>query len=107
MKVVFSNIISNAIQAIGERDGNIIIRTSEAKHNIVLEFEDSGLGILPKDLPRIFDPLFTTKQTGTGLGLVSCKTVIEQHGGKIEAKNAKNGGAIFIVTLPKNLSSNI
>ena len=84
MEVVFTNILKNAIQAIGNKDGTINISISHKSRFAVIEFADSGPGISEKDLPRVFDPLFTTKQEGTGLGLSSCKNIIEQHGGKIE-----------------------
>ncbi len=51
-----------------------------------MEFEDSGLGIPRENLDKVFEPLFTTKQRGTGLGLASCKNIVEQFGGKISVK---------------------
>ena len=98
IQVVFSNLILNAIQAIDKDDGRILIRTFESEKDFVIEFEDSGSGIIPDNVSRIFDPLFTTKQTGTGLGLVICKTIIEQHGGIITVKTSPT---IFTITLPK------
>ncbi len=98
IQVVFSNLVINAVQAIGKDDGRILIRTFESEKDFVIEFEDSGSGIKPDNVSRIFDPLFTTKQTGTGLGLVSCKTIIEQHGGIISVKTPPT---IFTITLPK------
>jgi signal transduction histidine kinase len=85
--VVFSNLISNAIQAIGEIKGSITINVETKENRAIIEFIDSGPGISKENLPKIFEPLFTTKQTGTGLGLVSCKNIIEQHHGKISVKN--------------------
>ena len=83
IEVVFTNILRNAVQAIGNKDGTINIRLSKEDGYAVIEFEDSGSGIPESALPRIFDPLFTTKQEGTGLGLPSCKNIVDRHGGKI------------------------
>ena len=69
--------------------------------NITIEISDTGSGI-PEDIKdKIFEPLFTTKQKGTGLGLVSCRNIIEQHGGKIWAESeAGKGGTTMSITLP-------
>lgn len=86
LTIVFINIITNAIQVIG-KSGTIKIRFQENPSQYIIEVEDTGKGILDEDLQKIFDPIFTTKQEGTGLGLTSCKSIIEQHGGTISAKN--------------------
>ena len=99
LEAAFSNILSNSIDAIGENKGNITIRTKTDENNLILEFEDSGTGISKENLDKIFDPLFTTKQQGTGLGLASVKSIIEVHGGKISVKSPPT---IFIITLPQN-----
>ena len=97
LEMVFVNIIANAVHAI-ENIGKIVIRIKETKENIIIEIEDSGPGI-PKDvLPKIFEPLFTTKLKGTGLGLASCKNIIEKHNGTI---TVKNNPTTFTITLPK------
>ena len=81
-EILFYNLIINSIQEISNNDGYITIRLKENKKNIEIEIEDSGN--LPIDnLNKIFDPLFTTKQSGTGLGLASCKNILEQMGGKL------------------------
>ncbi len=85
--IVFKNLILNSIQAIGNQEGNITIRYDEEPKFIIIEFEDSGTGIDESKLSEIFEPLITTKQTGTGLGLVSCRNIIENHDGTITAKN--------------------
>lgn len=97
LSTAFTNLVLNAIQAINEK-GIIEIRLRENKDEIVIEFEDSGKGIPKKSQEKIFEPLFTTKQTGTGLGLASVKSIIESHGGTISVTSPPT---IFTVTLPK------
>jgi signal transduction histidine kinase len=106
IRIVFVNLLSNAIESIGENEGEIILRVNEGDEKITIDCEDSGAGILPKDLKRVFEPLFSSKPDGVGLGLVSCKTIIQQHGGTIKASNAPSGGALFTITFPKKLQSN-
>ena len=100
IEAVFSNLITNASQAIGEK-GEIRIRINDLDHVIQIEFEDTGPGIPPELQSKIFDPLFTTKQTGTGLGLSICKNIVEQHGGTIFVKSPPT---VFIMHLPKNIT---
>ncbi|WP_101476773.1 porin PorA family protein [Candidatus Nitrosotalea bavarica] len=97
LETVLSNIITNAIQATGDT-GKIIISTEDKQDLTMLGVSDSGPGIPENDLAKIFEPLFTTKQRGTGLGLSSCQTIIENHGGKIMVKN---NPTTFTVQLPK------
>ena len=94
---VFNNIILNAIHAIGNTAGKIVIKLSQDKNNAIIEFENSGPNIEEKVLPKIFEPLFSTKEKGTGLGLVSCKNIIDSHGGTI---SARSNPVIFKIVLP-------
>ncbi|MBM3904663.1 MAG: HAMP domain-containing histidine kinase [Thaumarchaeota archaeon] len=98
LEIVFVNLISNAIEAMG-KSGTITINATETKDYVTIEVEDSGLGISEGNLEKIFEPLFTTKTTGTGLGLASCKNIIERHCGTIYAKN---NPTTFTIKLPKN-----
>lgn len=98
IEAVFTNLLLNAIQAV-ENKGEVRIRIIDNASDILVAVEDSGPGILPENLNKIFDPLFTTKQLGTGLGLSICKSIIEQHGGSI---TVKNNPTTFLVRLPKN-----
>ena len=100
--IVFINIILNAIQSIGDKNGIITITTSETSSNITIEFENSGPNISSNDLKHIFDTLFTTKLEGTGLGLSSCKNIVEQHNGEIYATS---NPVIFSIKLPHGDSS--
>jgi signal transduction histidine kinase len=101
IKIVFINLFSNAIVSIGDKEGEILIKVNEDNEKNIIDFEDSGAGISSEDLDRVFEPLFSTKKEGIGLGLISCKTIIEHHGGNIKASNVPSGGALFTITLPK------
>ncbi len=97
IQVVFMNLFTNAIEAM-ENVGKITVRTKETGKNVIIEVENSGESISSDVMPRIFDPLFTTKKRGTGLGLPYCKNVIEQHGGTI---SVNPNPTVFTITLPK------
>jgi len=102
LEVVFVNMIMNAIQAIGNKKGEVYINiTDEPSDIILISIKDSGPGIPKKLIPKIFDPLFTTRQIGTGLGLPSCKNIIEKHGGSIDVSSPKGKGATFLIRLSK------
>ncbi|MDH3833137.1 MAG: HAMP domain-containing histidine kinase [Nitrosopumilus sp.] len=94
---VFNNILLNAIHAIGNNKGQIKIRISQKENEAIIEFENTGPNIQEDVLPRIFEPLFSTKEKGTGLGLVSCKSIIERHEGIITASSSP---VIFKISIP-------
>lgn len=100
LEVVLSNMLKNASQAVDGK-GEISVRIKEKENDVIIEVEDSGPGIPENVLPKIFEPLFTTKQTGTGLGLPSCKSIIDRHGGSI---SVRNNPTVFTIQLPKNPS---
>ena len=102
LEVVFVNLIMNAIQAIENKKGEVYINIADEPDDIILiSIKDSGPGIPKKLISKIFDPLFTTRQIGTGLGLPSCKNIIEKHGGSIDVVSPKGKGATFLVRLSK------
>jgi len=96
------NIILNSIQSISD-SGTIEISTNETNNEIIIQIQDSGEGISKEEIDNIFDPLFTTKQNGTGLGLASVKSIIKSHGGTISVTSPPT---IFTITLPKTLNKN-
>lgn len=97
IEVVLINLILNSIQAIEQDNGTINIKIRKQNKNIVIDVQDSGPGIPDKMTGEIFKPLVTTKQKGTGLGLASCKNIIEQHGGTI---SFRNDPSTFTITIP-------
>jgi len=98
MEIVFGNLIFNSIQAIGKEPGQIIIKINETHDSVIITIHDSGKGISKENISKIFEPLFTTKQEGTGLGLSSVKRIVESHGGKISVTSPPT---ISTITLPK------
>lgn len=98
--IVLNNLILNAIQAINDV-GIIEITIDEIDNKLIIQIKDSGEGISNENMKKIFQPLFTTKQHGTGLGLVSVKSIIESHGGTISVTSPPT---IFTITLPKTNS---
>ncbi len=97
---VFHNLIHNAVDFLGD-GGKIFLRFKTAPGEIVVEVEDTGPGIAPEIADKLFQPFATHGKThGTGLGLTICKKIIEDHGGKIFARNEPGHGAIFHFTLP-------
>lgn len=100
ISAVFTNLIMNAIQAV-ENCGEIVIQFDETDDDVTFKVQDSGPGVPESILDKIFEPLFTTKSCGTGLGLPAVKTIVQQHQGII---SVTNNPTVFSVSLPKNLS---
>lgn len=99
---VFNNLIKNAIQAIPmERNGRILVKLTEDLNFVSVSIQDNGAGISETMKDKIFAPNFTTKSTGTGLGLAMVKQIIESHDGEISFESAP-GNTVFTVRLPKN-----
>lgn len=83
MEIIFGNLLLNAVQAIGKESGQIVIGLGETEDSIKITVQDSGSGVPDELGEKIFEPLVSSKQDGTGLGLSSVKNVVEQHNGKI------------------------
>ena len=100
------NVVVNAVQAAAEKKGKVTIVCTQKDFYVDLRIEDTGAGIQPAQLPRIFDPYFTTKQakSGTGLGLYITKKVVEDHNGSIKVDSMPGAGTVFTIRLP--LSTN-
>jgi len=101
-QMVFLNIATNGIQAMGEKGGTLTINTETWNNLVKISITDTGPGIKPEDLNRLFDPFFTTKEVGqgTGLGLSVSYGTIKQYKGKIYVKSNPGEGATFFVELP-------
>ncbi len=95
--VLFSNLIENSIQAMNN-SGVIDVVIYETQNRVVIEISDSGPGIPPEIMAKLFNSLSSTKENGTGLGTKMAKTIVEKHGGDI---SVKNNPTTFTIKLPK------
>ena len=111
LRQLFSNLLANAFEALGG-EGHVDIRAwllpgeedtvgvDPQPPHVVVEVRDTGPGIQPEDMERIFSPFFSTKPQGTGLGLAIVRNVVDAHDGRIDATSAPGRGTTFKVTLP-------
>ena len=95
------NLTNNAIQAIPEK-GEIILKTGKSGNGILITIMDTGIGIPDEEKEKVFEPFFTKKQRGTGLGLAVVKKIIDNHRGEIKITDRENGGTAFSLWLPMN-----
>lgn len=103
LQQVLVNLIINAGQAMSGKSGPraVTLRATVAEGgSLAITVQDTGPGIAPDDLPRLFEAFFTTKHGGMGMGLAICRTTVEAHGGKLTAENVPGSGAIFRLTIP-------
>jgi PAS domain S-box-containing protein len=104
LQQVILNLLTNAIEAIGSTSGRArVLRVSSARrepHDVLITVEDSGPGIDPKDLDHIFDPFFSTKSHGMGMGLSICRSIVEAHAGRLSVSPGADGGSVFQIVLP-------
>ncbi|HXV76022.1 MAG TPA: ATP-binding protein, partial [Candidatus Polarisedimenticolaceae bacterium] len=100
LRQVFTNLLLNAAQAMDGR-GTVRVRARHFGGQALVTVEDEGAGIRPEDRERVFEPLFTTKAKGTGLGLPVCRQIIEGHGGTIAVADTSSAGTRFEIRLPE------
>jgi signal transduction histidine kinase len=99
IKIAFLNIIVNAIEAMEKTKGILTLRTKNAGDHCIIEIEDNGAGMDEDTLQKLFEPYFTNKSKGNGLGLTNCQNIIMSHRGKITVQSKVGKGSLFIVTL--------
>ena len=102
LREIFSNILSNALDAVAKvPGGQVVLRAAARDGAAVLEVADNGEGMTNEVLERVYEPFFTTKAKGTGLGLPVCKQMVELHGGSIEIASVPGRGTAVKVQLPR------
>ncbi len=101
LKQVFINIIKNSLEAI-EKNGEISIACEKIveKNEVRVTIRDNGIGIPPERLPKLGEPFYSTKEKGTGLGLMICKKIIKDHNGTLHISSKLNEGTVVTITLP-------
>jgi nitrogen fixation/metabolism regulation signal transduction histidine kinase len=101
MKTCIMNVLTNAFQAMPE-GGILTIRTGRDDGKFFLSVADTGVGVAQENLSKVFEPFYTTKDNGLGLGLATTKRIVEEHGGKIEIRSEGGTGSNVIISLPLN-----
>jgi signal transduction histidine kinase len=99
MKQAFYNVIKNSLQAMN-RHGTLRIQTDLDDTHVVIRFTDTGAGISAANLSRVFEPYFTTKPSGTGLGLLIVRRVVREHGGELSIQSSEGKGMTLTIRLP-------
>jgi PAS domain S-box-containing protein len=99
IKTALLNVVVNAIEAVPDEGGKISIRTSEEKGKCYIEVSDNGIGIPQTNIEKIFEPYFTAKEGGVGLGLATVHKIIQSHSGTIEVESEINKGTKFAIAL--------
>jgi two-component system, NtrC family, sensor histidine kinase AtoS len=99
------NLILNALEAIDQKTGQIQVRlyknkSQKSNPEVVIEVEDNGRGISPENLNKIFNPFFSTKSNGTGLGLAAVRRILRAHNGRVEVQSKLGKGSVFRLYLP-------
>jgi len=99
MKQAFYNVIKNSFEAMKSR-GILRIRTDMDDSHVIVRFTDSGGGMAPENLSRVFEPYFTTKTSGTGLGLLIVRRIVREHGGELSIESSEGKGLTVTIRLP-------
>lgn len=104
LQQVFTSIVHNALQAMQGGPGRLVVTTARTGERAVVEFGDTGPGIPPEHLHRVFDPFFTPKKVGEGkgLGLAIPYGIVRDHDGTVRVTNRPEGGACFTLELPRS-----
>ena len=99
MKQAFYNVIKNSLQAM-KRRGTLHIRTDRDDTHVLISFMDTGSGMSAENLGRVFEPYFTTKPSGTGLGLLIVRRIVREHGGELSIESSEGKGLTLTIRLP-------
>jgi signal transduction histidine kinase len=97
MKIAFLNIVINAVEAMVPNQGILKIETKKKGGFVIVSISDNGKGIAPRDMDRLFDPFYTDKAGGMGLGLTTTKNILSSHNATIEVRSAVNTGTSFYI----------
>jgi signal transduction histidine kinase len=100
LKSAFLNVALNAVQMAGA-GGRLSISTESDARGVRVRFDDNGPGIPPEHLTKVFEPYFSTREAGVGLGLAMTRKIVHDHGGELRAENLPGGGTRFTFALPR------
>ncbi len=102
MKTAILNIVTNAIEAMAQTESpHLTIGVTETPDHVTLRIQDNGIGMSPKAVSRLFDPFFTGKKSGMGLGMTTTKNILDSHKAKVRVESTLGEGTTFFIDLPK------
>jgi C4-dicarboxylate-specific signal transduction histidine kinase len=101
LKIAFLNIIINAVEAVQQNTGELTIIIENVKDSHVVTIRDNGCGIPEENISRLFEPYFTSKRNGMGLGLAATLNILQSHKANIDVTSVVNAGTSFVITFPK------
>ena len=99
LQQIFLNLLLNALEA-SDEGGRVEVSLSSTETDVVIAVADRGVGIPPEDLQRVYDPLYTTRRDGSGLGLTIARRLVVAHAGRIEIESEVTAGTVVRVHLP-------
>ena len=94
------NLVKNSLEAMGEEGGQLIVRSRQTRTGVAVDLIDTGAGMDEETAMRMFEPFYTTKHGGSGLGLPTARKVIEAHGGTIHVHSEVGRGTLFTLEFP-------
>jgi C4-dicarboxylate-specific signal transduction histidine kinase len=104
LQQVMLNLIVNALEAMSTTSTGprelLISTTADSSNSVAIAMQDSGPGLCPAEVNRVFDPFYTTKENGLGMGLAICRSIVEAHGGRLWTSASAPRGAVFQLVLP-------
>jgi signal transduction histidine kinase len=100
LEIALLNLIINAVEAVDNETGKIILGCEELENNVHFTIADNGIGMNEEELKVLFDPFYTNKKGGVGLGLTTTQNIINAHQGKIQVESKYKEGTTFTVKLP-------
>jgi signal transduction histidine kinase len=111
LQQVILNLLVNAVDAMDSvTDGNSVLKITADRQEpsgVLITVEDSGPGIAPENIKRIFEPFYTTKPQGMGMGLTICRSIVEAHGGSLVAASSRSGGLAMQISLPASANGRV
>jgi signal transduction histidine kinase len=100
LKLALLNIVINAIESMAEHKGQLVMQLVQAGQKAVLTISDNGCGISEENVPRLFEPYFTQKRNGVGLGLTFTLNILQSHQAKIDVSSVLGQGTTFVISFP-------
>jgi PAS domain S-box-containing protein len=105
LQIAFLNLVTNAVEAMAEEDGVLTLLTERTDQDFLVRIIDNGSGISEENMRKVFEPYFTSKKTGMGIGLATTLSIVQSHKGRIDVQSEEGAGTVFTISFPINSGS--